>query len=91
MRKRLEDRWLLTTTSIYEKQNRILMKLQTWLAYAVSLLQAQHIPRKRGLNFAITHHPHPSASADEHDPKVTTCSFFEPLKSIFHVTPRPSQ
>ena len=67
MRKRLEDRWLLTTTSIYEKQNRILMKLQTWLAYAVSLLQAQHIPRKRGLNFAITHHPHPSASADEHD------------------------
>ena len=38
-----------------------------WLAYAVSLPQAQHIPRKRGLNFAITHHPHPSASADEHD------------------------
>ena len=75
----------------YEKQNTIQMKLQTWLAYAVSLLQAQHIPRKRGLNFAITHHPHPSASADEHDPKVTTCSFFEPLKSIFHVTPRSSQ
>ena len=38
-----------------------------WLAYAVLLPQAQHIPRKRGLNFAITHHPHPSASADEHD------------------------
>ena len=43
------------------------MKLQMWLAYSVSLPQEEHIPRKRGLNFSITHHPHPSASADEHD------------------------